>query len=101
MIYRGAAELLIRFARLGSAQEVDADDGEAQSFLGLRHKYFVRMPVSVNLEVEIAKIKEEIEYARGFLASCEKKLGNERFVASAPPDLVEKERKKWLMARPG
>ena len=94
LIYRGAAELLIRFARLGSAQEVDADDGEARSFLGLRHKYFVRMPVSVNLEAEIAKIKEEIAYARGFLASCEKKLGNERFVASAPPDLVEKERKK-------
>lgn len=29
----------------------------------------------------------------GFLASCEKKLGNERFVASAPPDLVEKNEK--------
>lgn len=94
LIHRGAAELLIRFARLGSAQEVDGDDGEAQSFLGLRHKYFVRMPVVVDLDAEIAKIKEEIAYARGFLASCEKKLGNERFVASAPPDLVEKERKK-------
>ncbi|MFN8331582.1 MAG: hypothetical protein U0T81_10260 [Saprospiraceae bacterium] len=29
----------------------------------------------------------------GDFASCEKKLGNERFVASAPPDLVEKNEK--------
>ena len=31
---------------------------------------------------------------RGFLSSVDKKLGNERFVAGAPPQVLENERKK-------
>jgi len=31
---------------------------------------------------------------RGFLASVEKKLGNERFVSGAPPAVLDTERKK-------
>ena len=37
---------------------------------------------------------EELEYTRGFLAQVEQKLSNERFVANAKPELVEKERQK-------
>ena len=35
-----------------------------------------------------------VRYTRGFLASVEKKLNNERFVANAPAAVVEGERKK-------
>ena len=40
------------------------------------------------------KIQEEIEYYKGFIASVEKKLGNEKFVANAKPEIIENERKK-------
>lgn len=45
-------------------------------------------------EAQIAQLQKDLKYQRGFLASVEKKLSNERFVNSAPPHIVENERKK-------
>lgn len=45
-------------------------------------------------EAQIAQLQKDLKYQRGFLASVEKKLSNERFVNSAPPHVVEMERKK-------
>jgi valyl-tRNA synthetase len=39
-------------------------------------------------------MQKELEYLEGFLASVEKKLGNERFVQNAKPEVVEIERRK-------
>ena len=49
---------------------------------------------NVNVEEEIKKMEDEIKYLEGFLAGVEKKLSNEKFVANAKPEIVEKERKK-------
>ena len=48
----------------------------------------------VNVEEELKKLQEELTYTQGFLASVRKKLFNEKFVNSAPVQVVEKERKK-------
>jgi valyl-tRNA synthetase len=49
-------------------------------------------------QIDVAKAKEatikDLEYQKGFLVSIEKKLSNEKFVASAPPQVVEIERRK-------
>jgi valyl-tRNA synthetase len=44
------------------------------------------------------KLKQELEYTSGFLVSVRNKLSNERFVAGAPADVVERERKKMADA---
>ena len=56
----------------------------------------VAVPLSESLDLEAEKEKtlEEIKYLKGFLVAVEKKLGNEKFVASAPEKVVEMERKK-------
>lgn len=56
----------------------------------------VSIPLSENLDLaeEKAKTEEELKYLKGFLISVEKKLSNEKFVASAPAQVVENERKK-------
>ena len=41
-----------------------------------------------------AKLKEELEYTKGFLKSVLKKLSNERFVNNAPESVVEIEKRK-------
>ena len=46
------------------------------------------------MEEELKKLEAELQYARGFLATVEKKLSNERFVANAPEAVVAGERKK-------
>ncbi|MDR3716549.1 MAG: valine--tRNA ligase [Puia sp.] len=40
------------------------------------------------------ELQKELKYLEGFLVSVEKKLGNERFVQNARPDILENERRK-------
>ncbi|MCB9251094.1 MAG: valine--tRNA ligase [Flavobacteriales bacterium] len=45
-------------------------------------------------KVDMNEIQTEINYLTGFLKSVEAKLSNEKFVANAKPELVERERQK-------
>ncbi len=44
--------------------------------------------------VDIEALKKELEYTEGFLASVDKKLTNERFMANAKSDVIANEQKK-------
>ena len=55
---------------------------------------FVPYAEQINEAEEKEKIEEEINYLKGFLKSVEAKLSNEKFVANAKPDVIEKERQK-------
>ena len=57
-------------------------------------QYFIPMGDNVNVEEEVAKLEKDLEYYEGFLASVMKKLSNERFVNSAPAQVVANERAK-------
>lgn len=55
---------------------------------------FIPLDGNVDAEEERKKLEEELQYAKGFLASVRKKLDNERFVSNAPEKVIEIERKK-------
>jgi valyl-tRNA synthetase len=46
------------------------------------------------VEYELEKLGKDLAYQQGFLDSVMKKLGNEKFVANAKPEVVAAERKK-------
>jgi valyl-tRNA synthetase len=52
------------------------------------------MSSNVDVAAEKDRLSKELEYAKGFLASVMKKLGNEKFMNSAPAAVVEGENKK-------
>jgi valyl-tRNA synthetase len=66
----------------------------AVSFVVKSTEFFVPLTGVVDVESELLKLNEELNYTKGFLASVEKKLSNERFVNSAPEQVVNIERKK-------
>lgn len=66
----------------------------AISFMVGTTEYFIPMEGKIDVEAELKKIAEEIEYHRGFLVNVMKKLGNERFVQNAPASVLELENKK-------
>ena len=66
----------------------------ANSFIVANNEYYVPFGDSIDVEAELAKMQEELKYAKGFLASVQNKLKNEKFVSGAPANVVEMERKK-------
>jgi valyl-tRNA synthetase len=86
--------VLIKMANLSAVRTVDEKPAGAVSFMVGTTEYAIPMGSLIKIEEEIAKMKAEIAYLQGFLKSVLGKLGNERFVANAKPEVVEAERKK-------
>jgi valyl-tRNA synthetase len=71
--------------------------GKVENALSFRvhaNEYFVPIAESIDLQAERDKLQEELAYQKGFLASVQKKLSNERFVSNAPEKVISNERKK-------
>mgnify|MGYP003340120118 CR=1 FL=1 len=88
-------EYLPMVKKLGNTGDISfVPELSGQVFAGKRLDWSLPMEERELNEEEKAKLIAELEYTRGFLAQVEQKLSNERFVANAKPDLVEKERQK-------
>jgi valyl-tRNA synthetase len=66
----------------------------SNSFIVGGNEYFIPFGETINVEAERLKVQEELTYTKGFLQSVQKKLQNEKFVNSAPEQVVSIERKK-------
>ncbi|MCO4815090.1 MAG: valine--tRNA ligase [Flavobacteriales bacterium] len=66
----------------------------SNSFIVNQNEFFVPFGDTIDVEAEKTKLNEELNYTKGFLKSVQKKLSNERFVSSAPEQVVASERKK-------
>lgn len=74
--------------------ESGSDKPAGVSFLVGTTEFTVPLVGKLDAEKERETILKDLEYHRGFLATVEKKLSNEKFVNSAPPQVIEMERKK-------
>ncbi|PTM08996.1 MAG: valine--tRNA ligase, partial [Bacteroidetes bacterium] len=84
-------------AKLGNLETFDYVSEPVEGALTFRVKsneYFIPMEGTIDVEAEIIKLTEELNYTEGFLKSVQKKLSNERFVAGAPEQVVASEKKK-------
>jgi valyl-tRNA synthetase len=55
---------------------------------------FIKLNITVNVEAEKQRLQGEIDYLHGFMKSVDAKLSNEKFVANAKPDVVDREKQK-------
>jgi valyl-tRNA synthetase len=83
-----------KLANLEKIERVTEKSAGAVSFLVGTTEYAVPVGNLINTEEEIDKMEKEIQRLEGFLKSVQAKLGNEKFVANAKPEVVENERKK-------
>ena len=75
------------------------EDSSGGSFRVGTFEFFIPTKTSEDPEAERQKLNEELKYMKGFLASVEKKLANEKFVANAPEQVIANERKKVADAK--
>lgn len=84
--------------KLANVQDIELVDEKvlgAVSFLAGREECFVVLENDIiDVEEEKKRLTKEIEYLKGFLATVDKKLSNERFIQNAKPDIVQNEKNK-------
>lgn len=85
---------IIKLARLGRFEKTAGELQGMKTFLIKNQQFFVATGEVANAAGERKKLTDELEYTKGFLASVEKKLSNEKFMGSAPPAVVEAEKQK-------
>lgn len=68
----------------------------------LVHTHEIYIPISLDkkkIQEEITKLEKELEAAKKLFESTVQKLSNEKFIANAKPELVEKEKQKQIDAQ--
>ncbi len=91
------SEFLPVIMKLGNLSDVSLVDGKiegAASFMTGTTEFYIPVEGKENNVAELERIREDLDYYRGFLASVMKKLDNVRFVQNAPEAVLELERKK-------
>ena len=87
--------------KLGSCEvmvgNVEKSAGAASFIVGTT-EYSVPLDKFINVEDELKKLEADLQHQEGFLRGVMAKLGNERFVQNAKPEVVELERKKKVDA---
>jgi valyl-tRNA synthetase len=84
-------------AKMGNVESIEMVNDQpsgAVTFIVRSQEYYVPLAGTIDVEAELAKLTEELNYTKGFLKSVVKKLSNERFVNNAPAAVVDKERRK-------
>lgn len=88
------AELLTKMGVLESISFAKAEGGQGSSFVVKADEFFIPLATGTSSEEEKDNLQKELSYAIGFRDSVLKKLSNEKFVANAKGDIVEREKQK-------
>ncbi|HEY4788757.1 MAG TPA: valine--tRNA ligase [Bacteroidales bacterium] len=88
------AEVMKKLSNLSAVETVSTKPEGAVSFLVKSTEYYIPLSGKIDVGEEIKKIEAELAYTKGFLESVMKKLGNQKFVSSAPQQVVQNEMNK-------
>ncbi len=85
-------------SRQVNAEETGFTDVAVQGSISLvvqMDKLYIESTTApVDNKVQREQLEKELEYLKGFVASIDKKLGNEKFVQNAKPEVIANEQKK-------
>ncbi|WP_163444518.1 valine--tRNA ligase [Flavobacterium columnare] len=86
--------VIIKLGNLSHLEYVSEKVNGALSYRVKSNEYFIPIGEGIDIEAEIKKLTEELNYIKGFLKSVQGKLSNEKFVSGAPEQVIANERKK-------
>jgi valyl-tRNA synthetase len=87
-------EVLKKLTNLSDIQFIEKKPKGAASFIVKTTEYFIPLGDKVNVEEELDKLRKELNYSKGFLATVMKKLDNAHFIQNAPEKVVSMEKTK-------
>jgi len=90
----GYDSLIKKMCLLSNIKDEIDENELVSTFIIKTTRYALPLGDNLDIEAELEKLQNELNYIEDFIESVMKKLGNERFVANAKPEVVEAERKK-------
>jgi valyl-tRNA synthetase len=93
-LYSTIQSILLKQVNAGSLSFVkEAVPDTIATVIG-KDQFYVASEKPLDKGLQKEELEKELIYLTGFVASCDKKLGNERFIQNAKPEVVEMEKKK-------
>ena len=86
--------VIIKLANILNLEYISDKVDGALTYRVKSNEYFIPVSGVIDIQSEISKLTEELKYTLGFLRSVQGKLSNEKFVAGAPKNVLDNERKK-------
>ncbi len=86
--------IISKLCNLSVLEYISDKKDSTLSLMVRTREIFIPLSITINKEDEIKKLKEDLKYYQGFKQSVEKKLQNEKFINSAPEQIVFNERQK-------
>ena len=93
-VYEPALALLQKQVNAESVEFVHEAVPKSINLVVDQDRFYLLTQNAAHTETQKTQLLKDLEYLKGFLVTVEKKLGNERFVQNAKPDVIESERKK-------
>jgi valyl-tRNA synthetase len=92
--YLAYQTILVKLANLSELNLVNDKLSGASTFLVSTDEFYVLLNEEIDPVAERERLQKEKDYLIGFLKSVDAKLGNERFMANAKPEVIQAEQKK-------
>jgi valyl-tRNA synthetase len=86
--------IISKLANIGEFAIVNDKVAGAVSFIVSKDEFYIPLTENIDPVAERERLNKEKEYLLGFLKSVDAKLGNERFMNNAKPEIIENELKK-------
>jgi valyl-tRNA synthetase len=93
-IFRNLSPILSRQVNAESIEFTREPIHGSLTVVAGKNKYYIVTEQAVDKSSQKEDLEKELNYLKGFLATVNKKLENERFVQNAKPEVVDLERKK-------
>lgn len=94
-LYAAVQQILMKQVNAESIAFTDETLGNTITVVTGKDKFYIQTYVTIDHSEQIAALEKELDYLKGFIASVEKKLNNEKFMQNAKPEVVEREKKKY------
>jgi valyl-tRNA synthetase len=92
--YNQFRTVISRMANIDEFTFVTDKVNGAAGFTVSKDEFFIPLAINIDADAERERLEKEKDYLEGFLKSVEAKLGNERFMKNAKPEIVENELRK-------
>ena len=93
-LYLGIENLLGKQVNASNISFTETAIAGAISAVIGKDKFFIKSETPIDTGSQKQSLEKELAHLKGFLSSVEKKLGNEKFVANARPEVLALEQKK-------